>query len=41
MRPDAPKILQRNVYGWLERIKRGLYGRTELGRSELSRWTEL
>ncbi|MCB1548310.1 MAG: hypothetical protein KDJ41_10850 [Hyphomicrobiaceae bacterium] len=37
--PDAPKILQRNVYGWFERIERGRYGLTELGRVELERWT--
>jgi len=37
--PDAPKILQRNVYGWFERIERGCYGLTELGRTELARWT--
>ncbi len=36
--PDAPKILQRNVYGWFERIERGQYGLTELGRAELARW---
>lgn len=38
--PDAPKILQRNVYGWFERIERGRYGLTALGRAELSRWAE-
>ncbi len=37
--PDAPKILQRNVYGWFERIERGRYGLTDLGRAELARWT--
>jgi hypothetical protein len=37
--PDAPKILQRNVYGWFERIERGQYGLTELGRAALVRWT--
>ena len=37
--PDAPKILQRNVYGWFERIERGRYGLTEFGRVELERWT--
>ena len=36
--PDAPKILQRNVYGWFERIERGQYGLTERGRAELARW---
>ena len=37
--PDAPKILQRNVYGWFERIERGCYGLTERGRADLARWT--
>jgi hypothetical protein len=36
--PDAAKILQRNVYGWFERIERGRYGLTALGRTELTRW---
>jgi hypothetical protein len=36
--PDAAKILQRNVYGWFERIDRGRYGLTALGRAELARW---
>lgn len=36
--PDAPKILLRNVYGWFERIERGRYGLTDLGRAELMRW---
>jgi hypothetical protein len=37
--PDAAKILQRNVYGWFERIERGRYGLSEIGRTELTRWT--
>jgi hypothetical protein len=37
--PDAPKILQRNVYGWFERVERGRYGLTTLGRAALARWT--
>jgi hypothetical protein len=37
--PDAAKILLRNVYGWFERIERGHYGLTALGRAELARWT--
>ena len=36
--PDAPKILQRNVYGWFERVERGRYGLTTLGRAALVRW---
>jgi hypothetical protein len=30
---DAPKILLRNVYGWFERVERGLYSLTEAGRA--------
>ena len=36
--PDAPKILQRNVYGWFERVERGLYGLTDGGRAALRQW---
>ena len=36
--PDAPKILQHNVYGWFERVDRGLYGLTDGGRAALERW---
>jgi hypothetical protein len=36
--PDAPVILLRNVYGWFERIERGVYGLTEHGRAALVRW---
>ena len=36
--PDAAKILRRNVYGWFERIDRGLYALTDAGRSALVRW---
>ncbi|WP_407051923.1 DUF2161 domain-containing phosphodiesterase [Methyloraptor flagellatus] len=36
--PDAAKILQSNVYGWFERIERGLYGLTEPGRTALAKW---
>jgi hypothetical protein len=32
---DAPKILLHNVYGWFERIERGVYGLTDLGRTAL------
>ncbi len=33
--PDAAKILQTNVYGWFERIERGVYGLTGAGRDAL------
>jgi hypothetical protein len=36
--PDAAKILQRNVYGWFERVDRGLYGLTDPGKAALLRW---
>jgi hypothetical protein len=36
--PDAPKILQNNVYGWFERIDRGVYALTDTGRAALERW---
>ncbi len=38
--PDATKILQGNVYGWFERVERGVYGLTPVGLEALSRWTE-
>jgi hypothetical protein len=36
--PDAAKILRGNVYGWFERIERGLYGLTSSGRTALVTW---
>lgn len=38
--PDAPKILQSNVYGWFERIERGIYGLTDAGRAALVTWQD-
>lgn len=38
--PDAAKILQANVYGWFERIERGLYGLTPPGRAALVTWAD-
>jgi hypothetical protein len=38
--PDAAKILQGNVYGWFERIERGLYGLTSSGRLALVTWAD-
>jgi hypothetical protein len=38
--PEAPKILQGNVYGWFERTGRGVYGLTEAGREALVRWPQ-
>lgn len=36
--PDAAKILQGNVYGWFERLERGVYGLTDAGRAALVTW---
>src|SRR6201995_2789892 len=33
--PDAPKILLHNVYGWFERVERGVYQLTDAGRAGL------
>jgi hypothetical protein len=38
--PDAPKILQHNVYGWFDRTERGVYALTEAGRAALRRWPQ-
>ena len=38
--PDAPKILQGNVYGWFERLERGVYGLTDAGRAALVKWKD-
>ncbi len=38
--PDAPKILQSNVYGWFERIERGVYGLSDRGRAALAHWAD-
>jgi hypothetical protein len=37
---DAAKILHGNVYGWFERIERGLYGLTSSGRAALITWAD-
>ncbi|KPF53599.1 MAG: hypothetical protein KJ981_21535 [Alphaproteobacteria bacterium] len=36
--PEAGKILQGNVYGWFERVERGVYGLTPAGQEALERW---
>jgi hypothetical protein len=36
--PDAAKILRRNVYGWFERVERGVYALTDSGRAALVKW---
>jgi hypothetical protein len=35
---EAGKILQGNVYGWFERVERGVYGLTPVGLEALARW---
>jgi hypothetical protein len=35
--PQASAILQRNVYGWFERVSRGLYALTPAGRDAIRR----
>lgn len=36
--PNAPKILQRDVYGWFERVERATYGLTDRAREDLARY---
>ncbi len=36
--PIAAKILLHNVYGWFDRIDRGVYGLTDAGIEALERW---
>ncbi len=38
--PEAPKILQGNVYGWFIRVERGVYGLTDAGRAALATWKD-
>lgn len=38
--PEAGKILSGNVYGWFERLERGIYGLTDAGRAALARWPQ-
>ncbi|MEW6644552.1 MAG: DUF2161 family putative PD-(D/E)XK-type phosphodiesterase [Pseudomonadota bacterium] len=38
--PEAPKILQHNVYGWFDRVERGIYTLTDQGRAALERWPQ-
>jgi len=40
MIPDAPKILNRNVYGWFKRTARGVYALTEAGQAALQKWPQ-
>lgn len=36
--PDAAKILLSNVYGWFDRVDRGIYALSEQGAEALRRW---
>ncbi len=36
--PDAPKILQRNVYGWFVKVERGVYALSGEGKAALVTW---
>jgi hypothetical protein len=38
--PDAPKILLSNVYGWFDRVERGVYTLTPDGIAALTRWPQ-
>jgi len=38
--PRAARILQRDVYGWFDRIDRGIYGLTPAGDQALSRFAD-
>ncbi|MGB6239402.1 MAG: DUF2161 family putative PD-(D/E)XK-type phosphodiesterase [Bradyrhizobium sp.] len=38
--PGAPKILLHNVYGWFDRVERGVYRLTDSGRAALKRWPQ-
>jgi hypothetical protein len=36
--PNAPRILQRDVYGWFRRLERATYGLTDRARQDLGRF---
>jgi hypothetical protein len=38
--PQAGRILPDNVYGWFERVEKGIYALTEGGREALRRWPQ-
>jgi hypothetical protein len=38
--PDGPKILLHNVYGWVDRVERGVYCLTSDGVAALARWPQ-
>ena len=36
--PNAPRILRRDVYGWFQRVARGVYRLSERGRDDIARF---
>jgi hypothetical protein len=38
--PDAAKILLRNVYGWFDRVERGVYKLSDAGEAAMIEWKE-
>ena len=36
--PNAPKILQQDVYGWFQRVERATYGLTERAEKDIARF---
>jgi hypothetical protein len=38
--PDGPKIMLHNVYGWFDRVERGVYRLTSDGAAALARWPQ-
>jgi hypothetical protein len=38
--PEGPKILLNNVYGWFDRVERGVYALTPDGHAALTRWPQ-
>ena len=38
--PDGPKIMLHNVYGWFDRVERGVYRLTSDGVAALARWPQ-
>ncbi|MGB3486218.1 MAG: DUF2161 family putative PD-(D/E)XK-type phosphodiesterase [Mycobacterium sp.] len=38
--PNAAKIMQKDYYGWFERVERGTYALTPVGRNSMARYTD-
>lgn len=39
--PSATTIMRNNVYGWFEKVEKGVYGLTEVGRKGLADWGDV